>query len=126
MLYCVSEDRKNLAVFSQTYDLVKKKNSQIPAEKRPSLIQYASDIIESNFMKQDWLSKYASHLTFVGIDSNGMVLRDAHLDNKLVEVTYLDGRLWCSEDKPKPCMHVFYAIGRVEVAKLPDLDGKKK
>ena len=57
------------------------------------------------------MKKYAPHIEFVSSDEKGMVLRD--------------NRLWCSEDKPKACTHVFYAMGRPEVANLIDLDGKK-
>ena len=53
------------------------------------------------------------------------MLRDTHVDGKLVEVSLRDNRLWCSEDKPKACTHVFYAMGRPEVANLIDLNGKK-
>ena len=58
------------------------------------------------FKKEEWLTKtFAPHLDFVGSDKKSILLRDNHLDGKIVEIRYMDNRLWCSEDKPSPvCM----------------------
>ena len=82
--------------------------------------EIVSDLILNYEKKNKWLKKYSPHLSFIGIDSNELLIRDSHLDNKIIQVSYKDNRLWCSECKPKPCMHVFYAMARPEVALLED------
>ena len=123
----MSSDRTNVAMYVDSYEKIKKENESIPKDKRPSMVQHTSDIVDSHYRKQLWLKeKYAPHIEFVSSDKTSIVLRDNHLDGKLLEVRYRDNRIWCSECKPDRCMHVFYAVARPEIAQLVDLDGKKK
>lgn len=82
--------------------------------------QTMEDVIE----KQNFISKYIQHLEFVSVSPKGMVIRDNHLDSKLFEVTLRDGRFWCSEDKPKMCMHCTFALLHLKTGSLVDQDGK--
>ena len=113
-------------MYLRSYEKIKKENESIPKEKRPSMVQHTSEIIDSHYSKLEWLkNNYASHVEFVSSDEKSIVLRDSHLDGKLLEVRYRDNRIWCSECKPDRCMHVFYAIARPEIAQIIDPEAKK-
>ena len=38
--------------------------------------------------------------------------------NKLVEVTYKDGKFWCDHDEKDCCTHIHFALALPELAKL--------
>lgn len=114
---------KPLMIYEEIFKSLKEKHR---IEKPDiSFTKWATEYILANLKKEEFILQYAPHLELISADEKSILLRDNHLDGKIAEVTLRDNRLWCSECKPKTCMHVFYAMGRVEVANLIDLDGKK-
>ena len=65
------------------------------------------------------------NLAFGGITSKGLIVDDANLDGKPCRVTLKDSRFWCSECKPKFCMHITYALLHPKVGELEDQSVKK-
>lgn len=80
--------------------------------------------MEDVVKKQNFIAKYIQHLEFVSASSKGMVIRDNHLNGKLFEVSLRDNRLWCSEDKPKMCMHCTFTLLHLKTGSLEDQDEK--
>ncbi len=108
----------NMTMAKKTHDKIRKTWELEETDKKLS-----SWVLETLLLyteKEKWLKKYAPHLVFVGIDKNGILLRDKHLKDSIVEVKLLDNRLWCQVCKEKNCMHVFYSIGLPHIAKVVD------
>ncbi len=108
----------NLTMAKKTHDIIRKAWEATSEDKK--LSSWVLDIILNAIAKDDWLQEYASHLSYVGIDKNGILLRDKHLKDSIVEVKLLDNRLWCQICREKNCMHVYYTMARPELSLLND------
>ena len=108
----------NLTMAKTTHDIIRKAWENTTEDKK--LSSWVLDIILQAIEKDKWLKNYASHLSFVGIDKNGILLRDRHLKDSIVEIKLLDNRLWCQICREKNCMHVYYTMARPELASLQD------
>jgi hypothetical protein len=108
----------NLTMAKKTFDLIKKSWSSTASDKK--LSTWVLDTLLLATEKEQWLQHYAPHLVFVGIDKNGILLRDKHLKDSIVEVKLLDNRLWCQICQEKNCMHVYYSIGLPQIGKVID------
>jgi len=84
-----------------------------------SLMKFGNEIIQDYIEKQAFLRRYAPHLSVHKIEKNSISLIDEHI-GKIVKVELRDCRFWCSEDRPKSCMHIFYVIGHPKVGQLED------
>ena len=91
------------------------------AEDSKSLQSYVNGILEDHIEKIAFLRRYAPHLSVHKVDSKEISIIDEHID-KIVHVVLKDNRLWCSEDKPKACMHVFYAMSHPKIWMLQDAE----
>ena len=112
----------NITMAKRTHDKIRKAWEAEETDKKLS-----SWVLETLLLfteKEKWLKHYAPHLVFVGIDKNGILLRDRHLKDSIVEVKLVDNRLWCQVCKEKNCMHVFYSIGLPQIAKVTDPEKK--
>ena len=114
----------NITMAKKTHDKIRKAWESENTEKK--LSSWVLDNILLYAEKEKWLKNYAPHLVFVGIDKNGILLRDRHLKDSIVEVKLLDNRLWCQVCREKNCMHVYYSIGLPEIAKVIDPEGNRK
>lgn len=112
----------NITMAKKTYDKIKKAWEDEESEKK--LSTWVLDTILLSIKKEEWLKKYAPHLVYVGIDKNGILLRDRHLKDSIVEVKLLDNRLWCQICREKHCMHGYYSIGLPSIAKVVDPERK--
>ena len=107
-------DRKTVAISEDAYNLLDSSN----------ITKDATETILDAKKKEKWLQEvYAPHLSVHKILDFEYKLVDDHLE-KVVTVTYKDNRFWCSEDKPKPCMHVFYVMGHAKTGWLEDPESK--
>ena len=114
----------NITMAKKTHDKIRKAWESEDTEKK--LSSWVLDNILLYAEKEKWLKSYAPHLVFVGIDKNGILLRDRHLKDSIVEVKLLDNRLWCQVCREKNCMHIYYSIGLPEIAKVVDPEGNRK
>jgi len=112
----------NITMAKKTHDKIRKAWEGDETDKK--LSSWVLDTILLATDKDKWLKNYAPHLVFVGIDKNGILLRDRHLKDSIVEVKLLDNRLWCQSCSEKNCMHVFYSIGLPQIAKVIDPERK--
>ena len=108
----------NITMAKKTHDKIRKAWELEETDKK--LSSWVLDTLLLYAEKETWLRNYAPHLVFVGIDKNGILLRDSHLKDSIVEVKLLDNRLWCQQCNEKNCMHIFYAIGLQQIAKVVD------
>ncbi len=108
----------NITMAKKTHDIIRKAWEVEKTDKK--LSSWVLEILLLYTEKEKWLKKYAPHLVYVGIDKNGILLRDRHLKDSIVEVKLLDNRLWCQVCKEKNCMHIFYSIGLSHIAKVVD------
>ncbi len=113
----------NITMIKKTYDKIRETWEIEETDKKIS--SWVLDILLLHIKKEEWLKNYAPHLVFVGIDKNGILLRDKHLKDSIVEVKQVDNRLWCQVCKEKNCMHVFYSIGLSHIANVTDPERKK-
>lgn len=67
--------------------------------------------------------KITPHLHFGGVTRKGLIVEDDHLDGKPCKISLQDNRFWCSECKPKFCMHITFALLHPKIGELEDLDG---
>ncbi|MGH1567377.1 MAG: hypothetical protein ACRBB5_08195 [Nitrosopumilus sp.] len=114
----------NITMAKKTHDKIRKAWESEGTEKK--LSSWVLDNILLHAEKEKWLQNYAPHLVFVGIDRNGILLRDKHLKDSIVEVKLLDNRLWCQACREKNCMHVYYSIGLPDIAKVVDPEENRK
>jgi len=114
----------NLTMAKTTHDIIRKAWDAESDDKK--LSSWALEIILQTIEKDKWLKKYAPHLSYVGTDKNGILLRDKHLKDSIVEVTLLDNRLWCQVCKEKNCMHVYFTMARPELSLVPDPEKPRK
>ena len=114
----------NITMAKKTYDKIRKSWEDDETEKK--LSSWVLDTLLLYTEKEKWLKHYAPHLTFVGIDKNGILLRDRHLRDSIVEVKLLDNRLWCQSCREKNCMHVYYSIGLPYIGKVVDPERKPR
>ena len=114
----------NLTMAKKTHDIIRKAWEQTSDDKK--LSSWVLDTILQAIEKDKWLKDYASHLSFVGTDKNGILLRDRHLKDSIVEVKLLDGRLWCQICREKNCMHVYYTMARPELSSIKDPEDPRK
>lgn len=114
----------NLTMAKKTHDIIRKAWEQTSEDKK--LSSWVLDTILQSIEKDKWLKGYASHLSFIGTDKNGILLRDRHLKDSIVEVKLLDGRLWCQICREKNCMHVYYTMARPELASIKDPEDPRK
>ena len=112
----------NITMAKKTYDRIRETWESEETDKK--LSTWVLETILLYTEKEKWLKNYAPHLSFVGIDKNGILLRDKHLKDSIVEVKLLDNRLWCQVCREKNCMHVYYSIGLPYIAKVVDPEGK--
>jgi hypothetical protein len=103
----------NLTMAKATHDIIRQAWEKESEDKK--LSSWVLEVILQAIEKDKWLKKYAPHLSYVGTDQNGILLRDRHLKDSIVEVTLLDNRLWCQICKEKNCMHVYFTMGRPEL-----------
>jgi hypothetical protein len=108
----------NLTMGKNTHDIIRKAWEQDLGDKK--LSKWVLDILLQVIEKDKWLKIYASHLSYVGIDKNGVLLRDKHLKDSIVEVKLLDNRLWCQMCREKNCMHVYFTMARPELSLVQD------
>ena len=108
----------NITMAKKTHDKIRKAWETQETDKK--LSSWVLDMLLLYTEKEKWLKNYAPHLVFVGIDKNGILLRDRHLKDSIVEVKLVDNRLWCQVCREKNCMHVYYSIGLPYIAKLID------
>jgi len=108
----------NITMAKKTHDKLRKAWESEETDKK--LSSWVLDTLLLYAEKEKWLKNYAPHLVFVGIDKNGILLRDRHLKDSIIEVKLLDNRLWCQQCSEKNCMHVFYAIGLQHIARVDD------
>ena len=114
----------NLTMAKTTHDIIRKAWDAESDDKK--LSSWVLEIILQTIEKDKWLKKYAPHLSYVGTDKNGILLRDRHLKDSIVEVTLLDNRLWCQICKEKNCMHVYFTMGRPELSLVQDPEKPRK
>jgi hypothetical protein len=114
----------NLTMAKMTHDIIRKTWDAELTDKK--LSSWVLEIILQTIEKDKWLKKYAPHLSYVGTDKNGILLRDKHLKDSIVEVTLLDNRLWCQVCKEKNCMHVYFTMGRPELSLVQDPEKPRK
>ena len=112
----------NITMAKKTHDRIRK--AWEAEETGKKLSSWVLETLLLYTEKEKWLKHYAPHLVFVGIDKNGILLRDRHLKDSIVEVKLLDNRLWCQVCKEKNCMHIFYSIGLPQIAKVTDPEKK--
>lgn len=112
----------NLTMAKKTHDVIRKAWEKNGKGKKISA--WVLDEILISIEKQKWLKRYAPHLLYIGTDANGILLRDKHLRDSIVEVKLLDNRLWCQTCKEKHCMHVYYSIGLPQIGKIIDPEKK--
>ena len=98
--------------------MIRKAWEQTSEDKK--LSSWVLDVILNAIEKDKWLQGYASHLSYIGTDKNGILLRDKHLKDSIVEVKLLDNRLWCQMCREKNCMHVYYTMARPELSLIQD------
>jgi hypothetical protein len=114
----------NLTMAKKTHDIIRKAWEQTSDDKK--LSSWVLDVVLNAIAKDEWLKNYASHLSYIGTDKNGILLRDRHLKDSIVEVKLLDNRLWCQICREKNCMHVYYTMARPEMSLLHDPERPKK
>jgi len=114
----------NLTMAKKTHDIIRRAWEKESEDKK--LSSWVLDMILQAIEKDKWLKNYASHLSYVGIDKNGILLRDKHLKDSIVEVKLLDDRLWCQICTEKNCMHVYFTMARSELASLHDPEQPRK
>lgn len=81
-----------------------------------TLIDYVNEILLLNIEKDDFLKKYAPYIETVSVGET-IVLRD-HKVNKLAEIYFKNGTLYCTQDESNDCMHIHFALALPQVIKL--------
>ena len=114
----------NLTMAKATHDIIRKAWEENSDDKKLSswVLETTLQAIE----KDKWIKHYAPHLSYVGMNKNGIILRDRHLKDSIVEVKLLDNRLWCQICKEKNCKHVFFTIARPELSLVQDPEKPRK
>lgn len=114
----------NLTMAKATHDIIRKAWEQESEDKK--LSSWVLEIILQAIEKEKWVKSYAPHLSYVGINKNGVLLRDRHLKDSIVEVKLLDNRLWCQICREKNCMHVYFTMSRPELSLVQDPEKPRK
>jgi len=114
----------NLTMGKSTHDIIRKAWESESKDKK--LSTWVLEMILQAIEKDRWLKNYASHLSYVGTDKNGILLRDRHLKDSIVEVKLLDNRLWCQICREKNCMHVYFTMARPELSLIQDPEKPRK
>lgn len=114
----------NLTMAKATHDIIRKAWEQESDDKK--LSSWVLEIILQAIEKDKWVKGYAPHLSYVGINKNGVLLRDRHLKDSIVEVKLLDNRLWCQICREKNCMHVYFTMSRPELSLIQDPEKPRK
>lgn len=114
----------NLTMAKATHDIIRKAWEQESDDKK--LSSWVLEIILQAIEKDKWAKSYAPHLSYVGINKNGVLLRDRHLKDSIVEVKLLDNRLWCQICREKNCMHVYFTMSRPELSLIQDPEKPRK
>ena len=109
--------RKSLTILNEIYDKVKDRYELEVPDGDISLIKWFSSFTLLNLEKDEFLKTYAPFLSKKSIDGNSVIMKDDKL-NKLVEVTYKDGKFWCDHDEKDCCTHIHFALALPELAKL--------
>lgn len=114
----------NLTMAKATHDIIREAWEQESENKK--LSSWVLEIILQAIEKDKWVKGYAPHLSYVGINKNGVLLRDRHLKDSIVEVKLLDNRLWCQICREKNCMHVYFTMARPELSLVQDPEKPRK
>lgn len=112
----------NLTISKETYDRIEKEWQPLQNEKK--LSTYCLDTILLKQENDRWLSVAYPHITFMAVSGDIMMLKDSHLNDKIVGVKLRDCRFWCDTCTKSNCGHVYFTNGRLEKAKMVDSEPK--
>ncbi|MGI0006803.1 MAG: hypothetical protein ACREAR_02260 [Nitrosotalea sp.] len=109
----VGHKRKpTVAIKDDVYEKAKSK----AAEKGLTLVDYVNDVILQNVEKDVFLKNYAPHIEKISTGDT-IILRDNKIKT-IVEVYLKEGKMHCSNDEDRDCIHVHFALGLPEVGRL--------
>ncbi|MEM3160180.1 MAG: hypothetical protein QXJ74_05300 [Nitrososphaera sp.] len=80
-----------------------------------SLRQYVNDLLTMSVEKNEFLQRYAPHLSKWGVQDNVLLIRDAKL-NKTAEIYLRESHLFCALDERDDCVHIHFALLLPELA----------
>lgn len=107
----------NVDIERSQYDTL----SKFCNESGSSLKQMTNNLIRDFVHRRNLAADFSKELTFVGISSNRLTLRDQET-SELVDVYYEKKLLFCSKDKSNFCKHTYYTLLLPELEQLEKID----
>ncbi|HJW20514.1 MAG TPA: hypothetical protein VJ571_08175 [Candidatus Nitrosotalea sp.] len=104
--------KPTVAIKDDVYEKAKNK----AAEKGLTLVDYVNEIILQNVEKDEFLKNYAPYIEKISTGDT-IILRDNKIKT-IVEVYLKEGKMHCSNDEGRDCIHVHFALGLPEVGRL--------
>jgi hypothetical protein len=103
----------SVAIERKLYDIIGK----FCTETGSSLKSMTNSIIKDYMNRRNLAAEFAKEMTFVGISSNRITLRDQETA-ELVDVYYEEKLLYCEKDKTNFCKHTYFTLLLPELEQL--------
>ena len=109
---------KSITVSDTVYDRFnasyQQKKSDLAHKGIRSLSGYVSHMLEERMQEDKVLARHAPLIKKISVDQDRIVLLD-EMKNRIVEVTFQEGALFCQLCEEKDCLHVGYALAQPEI-----------
>ena len=102
-----------IEIHQETYDRLNEKAQ----EKQTTLKGFVNELLLLNLEKDEFLSKYAPMIQYIGITDNKITLRDSK-KNQLTDVFKKNNSLYCTLDDSTDCIHIHYVLALPELGKI--------
>ena len=117
----VRDDVKQVNISMSEEKFSKLETAWKKSDSEKAMPGWIMDSILMQLEKEEFVQTYVPFLSKKVVDGNSVVLTDEKLD-RLVEITYRNGKLWCQVDDTDCCPHVHFALCLPELAKLRQKD----
>lgn len=123
------EGFKSITVSDHIYDRfqdIYNDNKTTLAEKGVrSLSGYVSYMLEEAMVRDETFAQHAPKIERISVEDDRIILQD-HIQNRVAEVVFQNGALYCFLCDAKNCMHVGYVFSMPDVYKTLDSKGIRK
>ncbi|MEM2759576.1 MAG: hypothetical protein QXU32_08315 [Nitrososphaerales archaeon] len=103
-------------VYMKFFDVYEKSKKDLEMKGITSFSGYLTGMMEELMHKYEVFAKYAPMMEKIAADDNRVVVRD-NKKNRIAEVQFKGGELYCMLDEKNDCVHVGFVYSLPEVYK---------
>lgn len=111
-------------VYDKFYDVYQKHKDELVMKGVNSFAGYITYMLEQTMQKDKTFAKYAPKLEKVSIDEDRVIVKD-NIKNRIAEVAFQRGELYCQLCEEKNCFHVGFVFSLPDVYEILNSKGIK-